>query len=177
MLYDYNKRRGIETTGIHRYRHTFAKQWIINGGNVVVLSQILGHSSLSITQNYINLLVYEICHAQFIIPTTVEVLEETGEDGRKKTRVGIPAIAKKDDPSVRIFPLFTDVREMVRWRGLAEGGQQLKVLPLNFKTAVSMMKNGYSAIGMNSFSNSSLVLSKEMITSSVNSEGYRREFS
>ena len=128
-------------------------------------------------QNYINLLVYEICHAQFIIPTTVEVLEETGEDGRKKTRVGIPAIAKKDDPSVRIFPLFTDVREMVRWRGLAEGGQQLKVLPLNFKTAVSMMKNGYSAIGMNSFSNSSLVLSKEMITSIVNSEGYRREFS
>ena len=128
-------------------------------------------------QNYINLLVYEICHAQFIIPTTVEVLEETGEDGRKKTRVGIPAIAKKDDPSVRIFPLFTDVREMVRWRGLAEGGHQLKVLPLNFKTAVSMMKNGYSAIGMNSFSNSSLVLSKEMITSIVNSEGYRREFS
>ena len=56
-------------------------------------------------------------------------------------------------------------------------GQQLKVLPLNFKTAVSMMKNGYSAIGMNSFSNSSLVLSKEMITSIVNSEGYRREFS
>ena len=42
---------------------------------------------------------------------------------------------------------------------------------------VSMMKNGYSAIGMNSFSNSSLVLSKEMITSIVNSEGYRREFS
>lgn len=128
-------------------------------------------------QNYINLLVYEICHAQFIIPTAVEVLEETDGDGRKKTRVGIPAIAKKDDPSVRIFPLFTDVREMVRWRGVAEGGQQLKVLPLNFKTAVSMMQNGYSAIGMNSFSNSSLVLSKEMIKSIVNSEGYRREFS
>ena len=35
MLYDYNKSRGVETTGIHRYRHTFAKQWILNGGNVV----------------------------------------------------------------------------------------------------------------------------------------------
>lgn len=60
MLYEYNKRRGVETTGIHRYRHTFAKQWILNGGNVVTLSKMLGHSSLQITQNYINLLVSDV---------------------------------------------------------------------------------------------------------------------
>jgi integrase/recombinase XerD len=60
MLYDYNKRRGVEKTGIHRYRHTFAKQWIINGGNVVSLSKLLGHSSLDITENYIHLLVSDI---------------------------------------------------------------------------------------------------------------------
>lgn len=60
MLYEYNKRRGVETTGIHRYRHTFAKQWILNGGNVVTLSRLLGHSSLAITQNYINLLVSDV---------------------------------------------------------------------------------------------------------------------
>ncbi len=57
QLYEYNKRRGVQTTGIHRYRHTFAKQWILNGGNVVTLQKILGHSSLAITQDYINLLV------------------------------------------------------------------------------------------------------------------------
>lgn len=60
MLYDYNKRRGVETTGIHRYRHTFAKQWILNGGNVVTLSKLLGHSNLATTQNYINLLVSDV---------------------------------------------------------------------------------------------------------------------
>ena len=60
MLYTYNKNRGVETTGIHRYRHTFAKQWILNGGNVVSLSRLLGHSSLNITQNYINLLVSDV---------------------------------------------------------------------------------------------------------------------
>lgn len=60
MLYEYNKRRGVETTGIHRYRHTFAKQWILNGGNVVSLSKLLGHSSLDITQNYVHLLVSDI---------------------------------------------------------------------------------------------------------------------
>ncbi len=60
MLYHYNKNRGVQTTGIHRYRHTFAKQWILNGGNVVSLSKLLGHSSLDITQNYINLLVSDV---------------------------------------------------------------------------------------------------------------------
>lgn len=59
-LYEYNKRRGVNKTGIHRYRHTFAKKWIINGGNVVVLQKILGHSSLDITQNYINLLTNDL---------------------------------------------------------------------------------------------------------------------
>lgn len=60
MLYEYNKKRGVETTGIHRYRHTFAKHWVLNGGNVVSLSRLLGHSSLEITQNYINLLVSDV---------------------------------------------------------------------------------------------------------------------
>ncbi len=60
MLYWYNKGRGVEKTGIHRYRHTFAKQWILNGGNVVTLSKLLGHSSLDITQDYIHLLVTDL---------------------------------------------------------------------------------------------------------------------
>lgn len=47
----YNKERGIETTGIHRLRHTFAKQWILSGNSVVALQKILGHSSLAITQH------------------------------------------------------------------------------------------------------------------------------
>ena len=59
-FYDYNKSRGIQQTGMHRYRHTFAKKWVTLGGNVVTLQKILGHSSLDITQNYLNLLVSDI---------------------------------------------------------------------------------------------------------------------
>ena len=56
----YHNHRGVKTASIHKYRHTFAKQWILNGGNVVSLSKILGHSSLQITQNYVNLLVSDV---------------------------------------------------------------------------------------------------------------------
>lgn len=30
---EYNKKRGVETTGLHRFRHTFAKKWVLSGGN------------------------------------------------------------------------------------------------------------------------------------------------
>ncbi len=60
MIYEYNHRRNIQTTGLHRYRHTFAKQWVMNGGDVVTLSKLLGHSNLNTTQNYINLLVSDL---------------------------------------------------------------------------------------------------------------------
>ncbi|MBE6071081.1 MAG: phage integrase family protein [Clostridium butyricum] len=59
-LNGYNKSRGINHTGIHRLRHTFAKKWIIAGQSVVSLQKILGHSSLQMTQNYINILVSDL---------------------------------------------------------------------------------------------------------------------
>lgn len=60
MIQKYHYDRGVETTGLHRYRHTFAKHWILNGGNVVTLSKLLGHSSLDITQHYINLVTTDL---------------------------------------------------------------------------------------------------------------------
>lgn len=60
QVYEYNKSRGIEKTGMHRYRHTFAKKWVTMGGNVVTLQRILGHSSLAITQNYLNILISDM---------------------------------------------------------------------------------------------------------------------
>ncbi len=59
-LCDYNRRRGVQKTGVHRFRHTMAKQWVLMGGNVVSLQKILGHSSLDITQSYLNILVSDI---------------------------------------------------------------------------------------------------------------------
>ena len=57
---DYNTRRGVSTTSIHKMRHTFAKKWIIQGKSVVTLQKVLGHSSLQMTQNYINILVPDL---------------------------------------------------------------------------------------------------------------------
>lgn len=59
-IWDYCHERGVETTGVHRFRHTFAKKWATMGGSVVVLQKIMGHSSLAITQNYLNMLTSDL---------------------------------------------------------------------------------------------------------------------
>lgn len=51
----YNKRRGVMKTSAHLYRHTFAKNWIMNGGDIFRLQKILGHSDLSIVREYVNM--------------------------------------------------------------------------------------------------------------------------
>jgi integrase/recombinase XerD len=56
----YNKSRGVEHTGIHKLRHTFAKKWVLAGSSIVSLRMILGHANLEITQNYINMLVSDL---------------------------------------------------------------------------------------------------------------------
>ncbi|MBQ0163398.1 MAG: site-specific integrase [Treponema sp.] len=59
-MYEYNHNRGVEKTGIHRFRHTFAKKWVLMGGSVVSLQKVLGHSSLNITENYLNMLTSDL---------------------------------------------------------------------------------------------------------------------
>ena len=51
----YNTRRGVSKTSIHLFRHTFAKNWILSGGDLFSLQKMLGHSSLEMVRNYANL--------------------------------------------------------------------------------------------------------------------------
>ncbi|MGN0443259.1 MAG: tyrosine-type recombinase/integrase [Acutalibacteraceae bacterium] len=49
----YNKRRGVEKTSIHLFRHTFAKKYLVDcGGNAFTLQRLLGHSTLDMTKHY-----------------------------------------------------------------------------------------------------------------------------
>ena len=55
LVKKYNRVRNVNKTSIHLFRHTFAKNWILAGGDVFRLQKILGHSDLTVTREYVNM--------------------------------------------------------------------------------------------------------------------------
>ena len=51
----YNLSRNVTKTSCHLFRHTFAKHWILAGGDIFRLQKILGHSDLTVTKEYVQM--------------------------------------------------------------------------------------------------------------------------
>ena len=52
----YNHAHGVQKTGIHMFRHTFARLYLIDcKGDALKLQKLLGHSTLKMTQHYVQI--------------------------------------------------------------------------------------------------------------------------
>ena len=51
----------------HTFRHTFAKGWILKGGDVFTLQKMLGHTTMEMVRRYVNLTNTDLCrqHSRF----------------------------------------------------------------------------------------------------------------
>jgi site-specific recombinase XerD len=57
LIRDYGEKAGLQGVRCspHTFRHTFAKSFLLNGGDLFTLQKILGHSSLSVVRMYVDL--------------------------------------------------------------------------------------------------------------------------
>lgn len=54
-MQEYFEARNVSWEGFHKFRHSYASNWIKDGGNPFMLREQLGHTSLAMTNRYANL--------------------------------------------------------------------------------------------------------------------------
>jgi site-specific recombinase XerD len=55
MVQGVARRAGVQRATVHRFRHTFALQFLRNGANVFALKEALGHESMTMVLRYLDL--------------------------------------------------------------------------------------------------------------------------
>lgn len=69
IVFTYMRKAGIQgpKLGPHRLRHAFGKGYLVNGGDIRSLQQIMGHERITTTQEYADLAMHDIIakHHQF----------------------------------------------------------------------------------------------------------------
>lgn len=57
------KNVGVESVYPHRFRHTFAIQFLRNGGNIALLKELMGHESIEMVMRYSKIAEQDIANA------------------------------------------------------------------------------------------------------------------
>lgn len=55
IMNNYYRSKGVTKTGVHRWRHTYAKDYIVAGGSALKLQAQLCHKTLDMTKKYVSL--------------------------------------------------------------------------------------------------------------------------
>lgn len=64
MIEHLGQRAGVDGATCHRFRHTFAINFLRNGGNLFALQEMLGHASLEMVKNYAKIAELDLETAQ-----------------------------------------------------------------------------------------------------------------
>lgn len=70
------RRAGVARGGPHLLRHSFARQYILNGGDVFSLQRILGHRDLATTRIYVEMDMADVVAQHRLYSPVVRLLED-----------------------------------------------------------------------------------------------------
>jgi hypothetical protein len=84
---------GLPQFGWHRFRHTFATNYLRHGGDIVRLSMVLGHTQITTTQRYLHLLTDQPSASESLAGWADDKSERGSEKGEAEDDAGDGALS------------------------------------------------------------------------------------
>lgn len=127
---------------------------------------------------YMNLLVFELCHAHFLVPARVAANTVKNDDGesvfKQDTQVRFPGIQDPMDSSKSVFTIFTDWRALANWKNLFDKNHPPKAIIMRFPDVVNVAAG--NGVMLNAFGPTSIYLPAEVVDKITSLDGYKQEF-
>lgn len=129
---------------------------------------------------YFNLLIYQICHAHFIIPMYLDEEPEKKADGtavfQKGAHMQFISVKHPEDETKDVFPVFTDWTALGNWKNVFDKAHPPKTLICGFPDAVTLSEKSRGGIVVNPFGPGPVYLPADLIERITAMEAYQKEF-
>lgn len=148
--------------------------------NPYLLGLSMEYSKYYQNKEYFNLLIYEICHAHFVVPMYLDKEPEKRADDtavfREGTHMQFISIRHPEDETKQVFPVFTDWQALGGWKNVFDEAHPPKTLICSFPDAVAISGKFHGGIVVNPYGPVPVYLPEELIEYITGMEGYRKEF-
>ena len=146
--------------------------------NPQLLGMSMDYPRLCKDNAYINLLIYVLCHAHYVVPASVDKEPVNNGDGtaniQQDTRMRFPSLQNPADKSKNVFTIFTEWPSLANWKNLFDETHPPKSIIMRFPDVVAVSKG--SGVVINAFGPTPVLLTEQMIEQIVGMEGYEQEF-
>lgn len=120
---------------------------------------------------YNNMLIYQICHAKYVVPAALEAPAATAGE---VPQIKFPSLVDPSDGQKHMLPVFTDWDALSRWENLFDENHPAQGVVMTFPEAVAVCKG--NGIVVNPYGPMTIVVNSDNIQQIVNKEAYKKEF-
>ena len=148
--------------------------------NPRLLGLTMEYQRLHEVPEYFNLLLYELCFARFAAPFYMGEPPVPHPDGTvrfsENAKVGIPSLKKSGDEGKTVFPVFTDVGALWKWKDAFHKDQPRQTVVLRLADVISFARNGHDGIVINAFGPVAVYLPMDLLEQMAQTDMYKKIF-
>ncbi len=152
---------------------------VINTENARVLAMIENYKRHVDEKEFISILVYDVCHGKYLLPTRIAPEENVTSDmmdviheSKDVSFLSVSTNGHEDSP---ILPIFTDWNTLKQYSEVITDERAL-ALKMTFPQCIQIARKHYDGIVINPFGPTPYFFSNDYLTYVQSLEGYQEDF-